>query len=154
MACAIGYIGLGVTQLPDIVPPTITVTASYPGASAQTVADTVAAPLEQGNQRRRGHDLHVLAGDGRRNLTLTVTFEIGSDIDRAQVLVQNRVATAQVRLPEEVRRTGVTVRKRAPDLLLTVHLLSPDKTYDQIYLSNYGVLNVRDKLLRLYGVAT
>jgi hydrophobe/amphiphile efflux-1 (HAE1) family protein len=149
---AIGYIGLGVTQLPDIVPPTITVTASYPGASAQTVADTVAAPLEQEINGVEGMIYMYSQATADGNLSLTVTFEIGSDIDRAQVLVQNRVATAQVRLPDEVRRTGVTVRKRAPDLLLTVHLLSPDKTYDQIYLSNYGVLNVRDKLLRLYGV--
>ena len=149
---AIGYVGLGVTQLPDIVPPTITVTASYPGASAQTVADTVAAPLEQEINGVEGMIYMYSQATADGNLTLTVTFEIGSDIDRAQVLVQNRVATAQVRLPDEVRRTGVTVRKRAPDLLLTVHLLSPDKTYDQIYLSNYGVLNVRDKLLRLYGV--
>jgi len=149
---AIGYAGLGVTQLPDIVPPTITVTASYPGASAQTVADTVAAPLEQEINGVEGMIYMYSQATSDGNLSITVTFEIGSDIDRAQVLVQNRVATAQVRLPEEVRRTGVTVRKRAPDLLLTVHLLSPDRTYDQIYLSNYGMLNVRDKLLRLYGV--
>ncbi len=149
---AIGYLGLGVTQLPEIVPPTITVTASYPGAAAQTVAETVAAPLEQEINGVEGMIYMYSQATADGNLSLTVTFDVGTDIDRAQVLVQNRVATAQVRLPDEVRRTGVTVRKRSPDLLLTVHLVSPDRTYDQVYLSNYGVLNVRDKLLRLYGV--
>ncbi|RTL73086.1 MAG: efflux RND transporter permease subunit, partial [Hyphomicrobiales bacterium] len=148
----IAYVSLGVTQLPDIVPPTVTVTASYPGATAQTVADTVAAPLEQEINGVEGMIYMYSQATADGNLTLTVTFEVGTDIDRAQVLVQNRVATATVRLPDEVRRSGVTVRKRSPDLLLTVHLLSPDRTYDQVYLSNFGVLNVRDKLLRLYGV--
>ncbi|MDX2201523.1 MAG: multidrug efflux RND transporter permease subunit [Hyphomicrobiaceae bacterium] len=149
---AIAYVGLGVTQLPEIVPPTVTVTTSYPGATAQTVADTVAAPLEQEINGVEGMIYMYSQATADGNLSLTVTFDVGTDIDRAQVLVQNRVATATVRLPDEVRRSGVTVRKRSPDLLLTVHLLSPDRTYDQVYLSNYGVLNVRDKLLRLYGV--
>ena len=87
------------------------------------------------------------------NLSLTVTFDVGTDIDKAQVLVQNRVSAAERRLPDEVRRNGLTVRKRSPDLLLAIHLISPDKTYDQVYISNYGLLNVRDKLMRLYGVA-
>ena len=86
------------------------------------------------------------------NLSLTVTFDVGTDIDKAQVLVQNRVSAAERRLPDEVRRNGLTVRKRSPDLLLAIHLISPDKTYDQVYISNYGLLNVRDKLMRLYGV--
>jgi len=150
---AIGYIGLGVTQLPEITPPTITVNASYPGASAQTVADTVAAPIEQ--EINGVENMIYMASQSTSDgfLSLTVTFEVGTDIDRAQVLVQNRVSAAERRLPDEVRRNGLTVRKRSPDLLLAVHLISPDKTYDQVYISNYGLLNVRDKLMRLYGVA-
>jgi hydrophobe/amphiphile efflux-1 (HAE1) family protein len=150
---AIGYTGLGVTQLPEITPPTITVTASYPGASAQTVADTVAAPIEQEINGVDGMIYMASQSTSDGNLQLTVTFEVGTDIDRAQVLVQNRVSAAERRLPDEVRRNGLTVRKRSPDLLLAIHLISPDKTYDQVYISNYGLLNVRDRLMRLYGVA-
>ena len=150
---AIGYTGLGITQLPEITPPTITVTASYPGASAQTVADTVAAPIEQEINGVEGMIYMASQSTSDGNLSLTVTFDVGTDIDRAQVLVQNRVSAAERRLPDEVRRNGLTVRKRSPDLLLAIHLISPDKTYDQVYISNYGLLNVRDKLMRLYGVA-
>ncbi|RZI38528.1 hydrophobe/amphiphile efflux-1 family RND transporter, partial [Herbaspirillum sp. HC18] len=125
----IGYASLGVTQLPDIIPPTIIVTTSYPGASSKTVADTVAAPLEQEINGVEGMIYMYSQSTSDGNLTLTVTFDVGTDIDRAQVLVQNRVGTAEPRLPDEVKRTGVTVRKRSPDLLLAVHLLSPDKTY-------------------------
>ena len=150
---AVGYGGLGVTQLPEITPPTITVNASYPGASSQTVADTVAAPIEQEINGVEGMIYMASQSTSDGALSLTVTFDVGTDIDRAQVLVQNRVSAAERRLPDEVRRNGLTVRKRSPDLLLAVHLISPDKTYDQVYLSNYGLLTVRDKLMRLYGVA-
>ena len=150
---AIGYFGLGITQLPEIIPPTITVSTSFPGASAQTVADTVAAPIEQEVNGVEGMIYMASQSTSDGNLSLTVTFDVGTDIDKAQVLVQNRVSAAERRLPDEVRRNGLVVRKRSPDLLLAVHLLSPDKTYDQIYISNYGLLNVRDKLMRLYGVA-
>jgi hydrophobe/amphiphile efflux-1 (HAE1) family protein len=150
---AIGYSGLGVNQLPEITPPTITVNASYPGASAQTIADTVAAPIEQEINGVEGMIYMASNSTSDGNLSLTVTFEVGTDIDRAQVLVQNRVSAAERRLPDEVRRNGLTVRKRSPDLLLAIHLISPDKTYDQVYISNYGLLNVRDRLMRLYGVA-
>ena len=148
----IAYFGLGVTQLPEIAPPTITVTASYPGASAQTVADTVAAPIEQEVNGVEGMIYMASQSTADGNLSLTVTFDVGTDIDKAQVLVQNRVSAAERRLPDEVRRNGLTVRKRSPDLLLAIHLISPDNTYDQVYISNYGLLNVRDKLMRLYGV--
>jgi hydrophobe/amphiphile efflux-1 (HAE1) family protein len=150
---AIGYTGLGINQLPEITPPTITVTASYPGASAQTVADTVAAVVEQEINGVDGMIYMASQSTSDGNVSVTVTFEVGTDIDRAQVLVQNRVSAAERRLPDEVRRNGLTVRKRSPDLLLAIHLISPDKTYDQVYISNYGLLNVRDRLMRLYGVA-
>jgi hydrophobe/amphiphile efflux-1 (HAE1) family protein len=150
---AIGYAGLGVTQLPEITPPTITVTTNYAGASAQTVSDTVAAPIEQEINGVEGMIYMASQATSDGNLSVTVTFDVGTDIDRAQVLVQNRVSAAERRLPDEVRRNGLTVRKRSPDLLLAIHLVSPDQTYDQVYLSNYGLLNIRDRLMRLYGVA-
>jgi hydrophobe/amphiphile efflux-1 (HAE1) family protein len=150
---AIGYTGLGVTQLPEIIPPTISVSTSYPGASAQTIADTVAAPIEQEINGVEGMIYMASQSTADGSLSLTVTFDVGTDIDKAQVLVQNRVSAAERRLPDEVRRNGITVRKRSPDLLLAIHLVSPDNTYDQVYISNYGLLNVRDKLMRLYGVA-
>ena len=148
----IAYIGLPVTQFPEIVPPTITVTTSYPGANAQTVADTVAAVIEQ---EVNGVDGMIYmysnsTADGQMNLT--VTFEVGFDIDKAQVLTQNRVSAAEPRLPDEVRRNGIITRKNNPDQLLAVHLVSPDNTYDQVYISNYGLLNVRDVLARIEGV--
>ena len=127
---AIGYSGLGVTQLPEIAPPTITVTATYPGASAHTVADTVAAPIEQEVNGVEGMIYMASQSTDDGNVSLTVTFDVGTDIDKAQVLVQNRVSAAERRLPDEVRRNGLTVRKRSPDLLLAIHLISPDKTYD------------------------
>src|SRR5262245_44957189 len=150
---AIGYTGLGITQLPEITPPTITVTTSYPGDSAQPVADTVAAPIEQEINGVESMIYMASQSTSDGNLSVTVTFDVGTDIDRAQVLVQNRVSAAVPRLPSEVQRNGLIVRKRSPDLLLSVHLLSPDKTFDQVYISNYGLLNVRDRLMRLYGVA-
>ncbi len=123
-----------------------------PGASAQTVADTVATPIEQ--EVNGVEDMLYMysqsTGDGR--MTLTVTFKLGTDLDEAQVLVQNRVAIAEARLPEEVRRGGVQTRKSSPDLMMVVFLLSPDETYDQLYISNYALRRVRDELLRLDGV--
>src|SRR6185436_3643359 len=142
---AIGYTGLGITQLPEITPPTITVSTSYPGASAQTVADTVAAPIEQEINGVEGMIYMASQSTSDGNLSITVTFDVGTDIDRAQVLVQNRVSVAVPRLPAEVQRSGMLVRKRSPDLLLAVHLVSPDQTFDQVYISNYGLLNVRDR---------
>jgi multidrug efflux pump subunit AcrB len=149
---AIAYMGLAVTQFPEITPPTISVNASYPGASAQTVADTVAAVIEQEVNGVDGMLYMYSQSTSDGSISLTITFEIGTDIDKAQVLVQNRVASAEPRLPDEVRRSGVTVRKNSPDLLLVVHLVSPDSTYDQVYISNYALLNVRDVLSRIEGV--
>ena len=149
---AIGYLALPVTQFPEISPPTITVSATYPGAGAQTVADTVAAVIEQEINGVDGMIYMYSQSTQQGTLSITVTFDVGYDIDKAQVLVQNRVAAAEPRLPEEVRRSGVQVRKNSPDLLLVVHMISPDKSYDQVYISNYALLNVSDALARIPGV--
>ena len=149
---AIAYFSLPVAQYPDIVPPTIQVTATYPGASAETIAATVATPIEQ--EINGVDDMLFMqssaTGDGR--LTINVTFEIGTNLDHAQVLVQNRVAIAVPRLPEDVRRLGVNVAKNSPDMLMVLHLYSPDRSRDGTYLSNYARTQVVDRLARLKGV--
>ncbi|NUR12721.1 MAG: hydrophobe/amphiphile efflux-1 family RND transporter, partial [Bradyrhizobium sp.] len=149
---ALAYTTLPVSEYPQVVPPTVVVTTQYPGASAQTVSDTVAAPIEQ--EINGVEDMLYLYSQATSNgqLTITVTFKLGTDLDKAQVLVQNRVAIAQPRLPEEVQRNGVTTRKNSPDILMVVFMLSPDDTFDQLYISNYALLQVRDQLLRLDGV--
>jgi hydrophobe/amphiphile efflux-1 (HAE1) family protein len=143
---------LPVARYPEIVPPTVQVTASYPGASADTVARTVATPLEQ-EINGVEHMLYMSSqstGDG--NLTITATFEIGTDVNVALNLTQNRVQDALSRLPEDVQRLGVQVRKAIPTILLAVHLYSPDKSRDTLYLSNYATLHIKDVLARLPGV--
>ncbi len=148
----IAYRALPVAEYPDIAPPTIVVRATYPGADAQTVAATVANPLEQeiNGVENMLYMSSYATSDGA--MALTVTFKLGTNLDTAQVLVQNRVAIAGPRLPEEVRRLGITTRKSSPDLMMVVHMLSPDDSYDQLYISNYAQLRVRDQLLRLDGV--
>ncbi|PZQ24169.1 MAG: hydrophobe/amphiphile efflux-1 family RND transporter [Sphingopyxis macrogoltabida] len=149
---AIAYWSLPVAQYPDIVPPTVTVTASYPGASAETVAETVAAPIEQeiNGVDNMLYQSSQSTGDGV--VTITVTFRIGTDLDAAQVLVQNRVAIAVPRLPQEVQRLGVVTRKTSPDFLTVVNLVSPDGSLDRGYLSNYALTQLRDRLSRIDGV--
>lgn len=149
---AISYFGLPIAQYPEVAPPTIQVTATYPGASAETIADTVATPIEQeiNGIENMLYMRSESTGDGR--LTLTVTFKLGTDLDFSQVLVQNRVAIAEARLPEPVRRLGVTVQKSSPDLMMVIHLLSPDNSRDQLYISNYGRTQIVDRLARINGV--
>ena len=149
---AVAYFSLPVAQYPDIAPPSISVSASYPGASAEIVAKTVATPLEQ---EVNGVDnmLYMTSqstSDGA--MALAVTFKLGTNLDTAQVLVQNRVSTALPRLPEEVRSIGVTVTKQSPDLMMVIHLSSPDGSRDLLYISNYATLHVKDVLARIDGV--
>lgn len=143
---------LPIASFPEITPPTIFVRAQYPGANAQTVADTVATPLEQeiNGVENMLYLSSSCSADG--SMAIQVTFKVGTDIDKAQVQVQNRVQSALPRLPEEVRRLGVDVRKRSPNMTMVVCLISPDGTFDDIFLSNYAYLQVKDVLARLPGV--
>ena len=143
---------LPVAQYPEIVPPTVQVTTSYPGASAETVSRTVATPLEQEINGVENMLYMNSQSTGNGKLTVTVTFRIGTDLNVAQNLTQNRVQDALPRLPEDVQRLGVQVRKATPNILLAVHLYSPDRSRDLLYLSNYVTLHVKDVLARLPGV--
>ncbi|WP_085316953.1 efflux RND transporter permease subunit [Derxia lacustris] len=143
---------LPVSEYPDVVPPTVVVRAQYPGANPQTIGETVASPLEQQINGVEGMLYQSSQATTDGTMTLTITFALGTDIDKAQVLVQNRVSQALPKLPQEVQRLGVTTNKSSPDLTMVVHLLSPDNRYDMLYLSNYGVLRVKDELARLEGV--
>jgi hydrophobe/amphiphile efflux-1 (HAE1) family protein len=152
IAGALALIRLPVGEYPEVVPPSIVVTANYPGANPKVIADTVAAPLEQAIVGV--DDMLYMSSTSTMNgtLSLTVTFKLGADVDRAQVQVQNRVAQAQPRLPQEVRDLGVTTVKSSSDLTMLVNLISPDNRYDALYLRNYATLNVRDVLARLPGM--
>src|SRR5688572_19988891 len=153
----LGVVSLGrlpVAQFPEIAPPTVTVTGQYPGASAEVVANTVVAPLEQ---QINGVEsmLYISSnatGDGR--FTISISFDLGTNLDIAQVQVQNRVATALPRVPPDVRNIGVTVNKASPDLMMVVHLYTPDKTRDTLFISNYANVQVTDVLSRIDGVGS
>ncbi|MBB1318489.1 multidrug efflux RND transporter permease subunit [Shewanella sp. SR43-4] len=143
---------LPITEYPEVVPPTVVVTANYPGANPKIIAETVASPLEQeiNGVENMLYMSSQATSDGR--MTLTITFAIGTDVDLAQTQVQSRVERAKPRLPEEVQRLGIVTEKSSPSLTMVVHLTSPDDRYDMLYLSNYAVLKVKDELARITGV--
>lgn len=143
---------LPIEQYPEITPPTVQVAAVYPGANSEVLSDTVAGPIEQ--EINGVENMLYMASTCSSNgaYTLTVTFEVGTDLDEAQVLVQNRVAVAMPRLPQEVQRQGVTTKKQSTNITLVASLISPDGTYDDIYLSNFATLRVKDALTRIEGV--
>ena len=149
---AISYRALPISEFPEIAPPTIVVNATFSGAAAEVIAQTVAAPIEQeiNGVDNMIYQVSQSTGDGR--LAINVVFKPGTDIDQAQVLVQNRVSIALPRLPEEVQRLGVTVKKSSPDLMMVIHLVSPDGSLDQQYISNYATINIRDVITRVDGV--
>jgi len=149
---SISLFQLPISEYPEVAPPTVIVTATYPGANPKTIAETVASPLEQ--TINGIENMLYMSSQSTANgvMTLTVTFKLGTDIDLAQVQVQNRVAQVLPKLPEEVRRFGVTTVKSSPDLTMVVHLFSPKDRYDDLYLRNYATLNVKDELARLPGV--
>jgi hydrophobe/amphiphile efflux-1 (HAE1) family protein len=152
IAGALAMFALPISEYPEVVPPSIVVRATYPGANPRILSETVATPLEE--QINGVENMLYMSSQATADgvLTLTVTFRIGTDIDIAQVQVQNRVSQALPRLPEEVRQLGVTTVKSSPDLTMVVHLVSPDGRYDMTYLRNYGLLQVKDVLARLPGI--
>jgi multidrug efflux pump len=143
---------LPISEYPEVVPPSIVVRANYPGANPKVIAETVATPLEEAINGAEGMLYMGSQATTDGVMTLTVTFKLGTDPDKAQQTIQNRVAQAEPRLPEEVRRLGVTTVKSATDLTMVVHLVSPNERYDMTYLRNYAVLNVKDRLARIDGV--
>src|SRR4051812_41882241 len=153
LAGLVAYATLPVAQYPEVAPPAVQVTASYPGANAQTVRDTVAAPIEEQVSGVEGmlYMASTCTNDGA--YSLTVTFRAGMDSDMAQVLVQNRVSLALPVIPPLVQNEGITVKKTSPSTLMIVNLVSPDNRYDSIFLSNYATIYVKDELGRVPGVA-
>src|SRR3954452_3288529 len=144
--------GLPIERYPNITPPTVQVTTTYPGADARVLSDTVASPVEQEVNGVEGmlYMSSTCSSDG--SYKLTVTFEVGTDLDKAQILVQNRLAVAQPRLPQEVQRQGITAKKQSTNIIMGVSLISPSNRYDDLYLSNFASLRVKDELSRIYGV--
>jgi multidrug efflux pump len=145
---------LPISEYPEVVPPTVVVQATYPGANPKTISETVAAPLEQAINGVENSLYMFSQSTADGVMTLTVTFKLGTDVDKAQVQVQNRVSQAEAKLPEEVRALGVTTTKQSPDLTMVVHLTSPTGRYDEIYLRNYATLQVKDVLARIPGAGS
>jgi multidrug efflux pump len=152
LAGLIALRGLPISEYPEVVPPTVVVRANYPGANPKVIAETVATPLEEAINGVEGMLYMSSQATTDGLLTLNVTFRLGTDPDKAQQLVQNRVSQAEPRLPEEVRRLGLSTVKSSPDITMVVHLVSPNGRYGMDYLRNYAVLNVKDRLARLNGV--
>jgi len=148
----LAYFRLPLSEYPEVVPPTVVVRTTYPGANPTVIADTVASPLEQQINGVEGMLYMFSQATADGVMTLTITFGLGTDLDNAQVQVQNRVSQALPRLPQEVQRLGVTTEKTSPDLLMVVHLVSPDNRYNMLYLANLAILQVKDELGRLPGV--
>ena len=142
----VGYFRLPVAQYPNVVPPSVVVRTSYPGASPEILMDTVVAPLEQeiNGVENMLYMASQCSSDG--SILITITFEVGTNLDIAQVQVQNRVAIATPRLPEEVRNIGVVVKKRSPDMLVSINVFSPDGSRDKLYLTNYAISQMNDRL--------
>ena len=149
----LAYFSLPVAQYPDVAPPTVIVSATYPGADAQTLAETVSTPLEQEINGVEGMLYMSSSSTSDGKVQITITFQLGTDLNEAQVLVQNRVNSASPRLPEDVRRLGIIARKQSPDLTLAAQFYSPDGSRDVAYLANYVTLQVRDRIARIKGVA-
>ncbi|HEY8749620.1 MAG TPA: efflux RND transporter permease subunit, partial [Tepidisphaeraceae bacterium] len=143
---------LPIAQYPPIAPPTVTISATYPGANAQTVSQTVATPIEE--QVNGVENMLYLSSQSTNTgtVTITVTFKTGTNLDVAQVQVQNRVAIAQPQLPQEVQQLGITIKKASPDITLAVAMFSPDESHDTLFMSNYVTLQIRDQIARLPGV--
>ncbi len=152
LAGLLALLSLPVAQFPEITPPTVSVSTQYTGASAEVVEQTVAAPIEQEVNGVEGMIYMSSKSDNDGRYSLTVTFEIGTDADMAQVKVQNRVSQALPKLPEEVRRQGVKTEKQSTNMLLIVNISSPEQTLDALYLNNYATINVKDSLGRVDGV--
>ncbi|MFP5512060.1 MAG: efflux RND transporter permease subunit [Alphaproteobacteria bacterium] len=152
LAGAISLFQLPISEYPEVVPPSVVVRAQYPGANPKVIAETVAAPLEEQINGVENMLYMQSQANSDGNIALTVTFRLGTDPDKAQQLVQNRVSQALPRLPEDVQRLGVTTVKSSPTLTMVVHLLSPNDRYDMTYLRNYAILNVKDRLSRIQGV--
>src|ERR687894_2716405 len=152
LAGGIAMFALPISEYPEVVPPSVVVRAIYPGANPRVLSEAVATPLEE--QINGVENMLYMSSQSTSDgvLTLNVTFRVGTDVDLAQVQVQNRVAQALPRLPDEVRQLGVTTVKSSPNFMMVVHLLSPDSRYDVTYLRNYAALNVKDRLARIQGV--
>src|SRR5207253_8046083 len=153
LAGAVAGFTLPIAQYPEITPPTVQVTAMYPGANAQTVRDTVAAPIEEQVSGVEGMIYMSSTSTNDGTYSLTVTFKLGTNSDMAQVLVQNRVSLALPVIPTLVQTEGINVQKMSPSTLMIVNLVSPDRRYDSLFLSNYATIYLKDELNRLPGVA-